>query len=324
MDATTKDTTTTAKFIPIGIHFGLDEETYHRDSALGSSDIRNLRLSAPDFWWNSGMNPHRDEDENDDTPAKIRGRAMHKLVLEGEAGFDRLYMRIPRPGADLSPSEKGAITKAANATAKAKNLTALPAKDYDRIAIAAAMISKNPKLKTVFQNGASEVSVFWIRDGVRCKARFDYLKAGGIGDLKSITNMKKIEFRRACREAIANWRYDIQAAHYLDGRAQMAKLFADGLVFGDHDDALLKKVVAAKQFAFQFVFFQADKAPVTWSTILSPQNPMIEVAGNDVTMALENFKAFMAEFGPDNIWLLLDEPRELEIEAMPAWWARNG
>jgi hypothetical protein len=224
----------------------------------------------------------------------------------------------------MTPAEKGAMTKAANAKAASLGLTALTAKDYDRVAIAAAMITKNPFLKTAFQNGIPEVSLFWVRNGVRCKARFDYLKPGGIGDLKSITNMKKIEFRRACREAIANWRYDIQTAHYLSGRAELPKLVADGAVFGDHDAALLKKIAAAKAFAFQFVFFQADKAPVTWSTILSPANPMIEVAFSDVMLAIEAYQAFMKEFGPNNIWLLLDEPRELELEAMPAWYARHG
>lgn len=323
MDATTA-ALSGQKLIPIGIHFGLDEDTYHADSSLGSSDVRNLRLSAPDFWWNSGMNPNRDDDDNDSTPAKVRGKAMHKLVLEGEPAFDKIYLRIPKPDADMTPAEKGAVTKAANAKAKAMGKVALTAKDYDRVAIAAAMITKNPALKTVFQNGTSEVSVFWVQDGVRCKARFDYLKAGGIGDLKSITNMKKIEFRRACRESIANYRYDMQAAHYLNGRAAMRKLFADGMVYGKHDADLLKKVMAAKSYGFQFVFFQTDKAPVTWSTILSPANPMLEVANRDVTFALEAYQAFMKEFGPNNVWLLLDEPQELEIEAMPAWWARNG
>lgn len=312
--------------IPPGVYFGLDETKYHADSALGSGDVKNLLLSAPDFWWDSPMNPHREPDDDDKkgTPAQTRGKAMHKLVLEGEAAFDRLYLRGPDQDPDATPAEKGAATKAANARAAALKLTALPAADYDRTMIAGAMIMKNPKLQTVFQNGASEVSLFWIRDGIRCKARIDYLKPGGVGDLKSITNVKKIEFRRAVREQIANYRYDMQAAHYMHGRAALPKLVADGLVFGDHDAGLLKKVCAAKTYAFQFVFFQAAKAPVTWSTILSPDNPIVEVADRDVLTALDNYQTFMKQFGPENIWLLLDEPGELEIEAMPAWWARRG
>ncbi len=42
-----------------GIYFGLDEVRYHSDPAVGSTDIRRLRRSAPDYWWHSHMNPAR-------------------------------------------------------------------------------------------------------------------------------------------------------------------------------------------------------------------------------------------------------------------------
>jgi hypothetical protein len=320
-----------------GIYLGLDEEIYHRDLSLGSGDMRNLLLSPCDYYWGSSLNPNREDDENDDTPARIRGRAMHKLVLQGEAEYDREYMCGARNDAGMTPAEKGAATKAANARAAQLGLVALPAKDYDRIAIAAAMITKNPKLAGAFQGGIPEVSVFWERDGVRRKARIDYLKPRGVGDLKSITNIKKIEFRRACREAIANYRYDIQAAHYLEGRAALPRLVAEGRIFGpeggfksvdeigEHAD-LLKRIALMKSFAFQIVFFQASKAPVTWSTIITPHdhNPLYQTALADLETAAGNYREFMEKFGPGNIWLMLDEPAELDIESMPGWYARRG
>lgn len=314
-----------------GIYFGWDEEDYHKDPALGSSDMRNLRLSPPDFWWGSAaLNPEWEADENDDTPAKVRGKAMHKLVLEGAPGFDRLYARGPKQDPDATPAEKAAVTKAAKKALEGTGRDMLPAKDYDRIAIAAAMISKNPKLAGVFEGGASEVSVVWDKlvefgsghRAVRCKARMDYLKPRGVGDLKSITNVKKIEFRRACIESIANYRYDMQAAHYLDARAAIPKLVADGCVHGDYDKTLLGRIATEKRFAFQFVFFQASKAPVTWSKILSPANPIIEHAGNHLLEAAEHYLTYMDMFGPNDIWLNLDEPTELTMDEMPGWFAR--
>lgn len=309
-----------------GIYFGWDEDEYHADSALGSSDMRNLLLSPPDFWWGSAAhNPEWEQDENDDTPAKVRGRAMHKLVLEGEAPFAKWYARGPKQDPDATPAEKSAATKAAKKDL-APGRTLIPQKDYDRIAIAGAMITKNPKLAGAFTGGLSEVSVVWDRKvedrTVRCKCRLDYLKPRGIGDLKSITNVKKIEFRRACRESIANYRYDIQAAHYLEGRRAMRDLYAAGAVHGAHDEELLERIMASKTFAFQFVFFQAAKAPVTWSTILSPANPMIENANNDLILASENYLRHLDAFGPSDIWLILDEPGELTFDEMPGWFAR--
>lgn len=330
----TEDTKTQPKGLAPGVYLNLDEDRYHADPALGSSDMRNLRLSPPDFWWGSAsLNPDWEQDENDDTPAKVRGKAMHKLVLEGETGFARLFARGPTQDRDATPAEKSAVTKAAKAKLAGSGRDMLPAKDYDRIAIAAAMISKNPKLKGAFEGGIPEVSIFWdkvveIEDQaklVRCKCRIDYLKPRGLGDLKSITNLKKIEFKRACREAIANYRYDIQTAHYLEGRGHLAKLVAAGFVHGATDPdllALLQRIAAEKSYAFQFVFFQASKAPVTYSVILSPANPMVELAQQHLQEAAENYLNYMNTFGAKTIWLMLDEPRELMIDEMPAWFAR--
>lgn len=321
MDTTPTPAKAQPKGLEPGIYFNLNEDTYHADPALGSSDVRNLLLSPPDFWWGSSLNPDREQGD-DDTAARLRGKAIHKLVLEpGTADFDKLFRRSPHT-ADMTPSEKAQATKALKAKLP-PGVNILSGKDYDRCIIAGAMITKNPKLATAFTGGAAEVSIFWERDGVRCKARIDYLKPRGLGDLKSITNWKKIEFKRACHEAISNYRYDMQAAHYMDGRKDFGRFVAEGMVTGDHDPALLKAVAASKTYAFQFVFFQADKAPVTFSKILSPANPILEVANRDIGVALDRYKTFIDRFGHDSIWLDLEEPSELALEELPAWYARR-
>jgi hypothetical protein len=270
------------------------------------------------------MNPMRPPDP--DTPARLRGRAMHKLVLEGEAAFDALYMRGPEHDQDMTPAEKSASTKAANAEAKKIGKKILPADAYDRVSISSAMITKNPKLATAFTGGASEVSIFWTRDGVRRKARLDYLKPRGIGDLKSINNTREIAFPAACRQSIANYHYEMQAAHYIEARTMIPQFFADGLVFpstsSDKWRDLLRKCAEQKTFAFQWVFFQAEKAPVTWSRILSPANPIFDIAQREIEMATDNYRKFMDKFGRNEMWLLLDDPQELEMSEMPAWWGR--
>jgi hypothetical protein len=324
-------TQTAAKPVPTrpGIYFGMPNEAYHADPALGSTNLRKLANNPSDYWYESPLNPHRDIEKV--TPARVRGAAMHTLVLEGEPAFDKLYLCGPHHSDDMSPSEKGAATKAANQKAAASGKTMLPAEDYDRIAIAGAMITKNPKLATVFTGGAPEVSVFWERDGIMYKVRFDYLKPRGIGDLKSITNTRDKPFPDACYDAIANYRYDVQGAHYLEGRRQMPQLIKDGLVFrdpsadirADQYTDLLEKVAAAPKFAFQWIFFQSDKAPVTYSAILSPANPMVRLAEEEIIRAEQNYRRYMTEFGPDQMWLLIEDPKEIELESMPGWFGRR-
>lgn len=308
------------KLIELGIHLGLDEDRYHADPALGSSDLRKLRRNPTSYWYESAYNPNRPADK--DTPARVRGRALHKLVLEGEAAFDKLYCCGARHEEDMTPSEKAAATKATNASAAAKGLVALPAADYDRIIIASAMITMNPELKSAFTGGLPEVSVFWERDGVRRKARYDFLKPRGIGDLKGCANTKNLAFPHACINDITNYAYHVQAAHYLEGRSLVPQMIADKMVHGADDADLLKKVAEAKQFAWQWIFYQMEGAPITWSSILSPQNPILEIARRQIEEATDNYKAYMDKFGTDQMWLLIEKPQELAIEDLPSWFGR--
>jgi hypothetical protein len=305
-----------------GIYFDLDEEVYHLDEALGSSDHRKLLENPSDWWYESALNPNRPE--NKDTPARLRGRAMHALVLEGEDAFGQRYMRVEH-SEDMSPAEKSAATKAAKKQAELTGKTALPADVYDRVAIAGAMITRNPKLAGAFTNGMPEVSIFWTRDGIRRKARIDYLKPRGIGDLKSIANTREIGFPNACRNAIATYRYEMQAALYMEARSMIPQFYREGRVYGDDNFAhsILRRCAETKEFAFQWIFFQAEKAPITWSRILSPANPIFEIAKREIDRAADNYKAFMDKFGRDQMWLLLEEPEELDMNEMPAWWGRS-
>lgn len=309
------------KPLPDGIYFGLPAERYHQDAALGSTDLRRLAKNPFNYWYTSHMNPNRPPDR--DTPSRVLGRAMHKLVYEGEAAFDSLYMRGPTQDPESTPAEKAALTKENNKRARSLGLTGIPADHYDRIAIASAMITQDPELATVFSGGMSEVSFFWTRDGVRLKARFDYLKPRGVGDLKSVANQYENDFETECRSAIARYRYDAQAAHYLDARTLVAAAINEGRVYGDHDPAWLKTVASTQRYAWQWIFHQTENAPITFSLVLSPQNPMVELGRAVINRGIERWREYMEKCGPDRMWLLSKKPQEIAVEEMPNWYGRT-
>jgi hypothetical protein len=91
------DTVSAAKPREPGIYFGLPSAEYHADPSLGSSDIKRLLRSPSDYWWESHLNPDRPGDR--DSPAKQKGRALHKLVLEGLEAFERSFACEPKPDA---------------------------------------------------------------------------------------------------------------------------------------------------------------------------------------------------------------------------------
>lgn len=297
-----------------GVYFGLADDVYHADAALGSTDIKTLAFSPADYWFRSPLNP--DREENDSTPAQIFGSAVHKLVLEGRQAFEGRYAPTMHNGSTKAgKAEREAISEAGK--------TAIKKEEFDRILAAGAMISRNQVLTDAFTGGMPEVSIFWEDGGIRKKCRIDYLKARACVDLKSIRNSRNVGFPDACRRAIAEYRYDVQAEHYRRGRAELPRLVAEGAVFGDFDQGWLDRVAAVRSPAFVFAFYQAEGAPLTWGAILSPENPILTFASNTIATAEENYRLYRDRYGLKTPWTL-DEPLvELELAAMPGWYGRT-
>jgi hypothetical protein len=134
------------------------------------------------------------------------------------------------------------------------------------------MIEKHPQLSKAFTGGMPEVSVFWTdaQTGVPCKARFDYLKPRAIVDLKSYENVIGLPVRKAMARCVANYRYHIQAALYLEGARSAGRLIAEGRVFGDVDPGFMRAFVDAPERHFLFVFQQKGPAPLARGMVLAP------------------------------------------------------
>ncbi|PSJ60797.1 PD-(D/E)XK nuclease-like domain-containing protein [Pseudaminobacter soli (ex Li et al. 2025)] len=308
----------TAELIPDGIHFGLSEDAYHGDPALGSTGLKDLIDNAPDFWWSSWMNPAREPDK--ETPAKIFGRAVHKCVLEGRAAFDALYSPCEHPGNIKAGKEEREAVEAAGK---------LPLKrdEYNRIVAASAFIRANATLRDAFTGGQPEVSVFWTADGIRFKARFDYLKMRAVADLKSIRNPLNKSFVQACRDRIAGLDYVISAAHYMDGRQRMGAFVKAGQVYGAPDSenfrSWLIQVAGQREFAFVFVFWQAEGAPISHGFQISPGNPILDSAKQSIAKAVWNYRQFMEKFGTKIAWVPSTPLEELDETELPIWWQQK-
>lgn len=336
--------------IPNGIYCGLDEEEYHADPALGSTGLKKLLVSPPDYWWSSPLNPLKQESE--ETPALKYGKAVHKCVLEGVEQFTGIYAPKPRAndyesvlvtaddlrgflkdkGEKTSGNKPDLIARAAAyddcpiildneiAEFEASGKIDLSRDDYNRVLAATKFIQANNHLSEAFTDGMPEVSVFWEEHGVRLKCRFDYLKYGALVDLKSIGNTKGIDFGRACFQAMANYNYPLSAAHYMNGRRQMKRLYQQDLIYGDFDEQWLKNVVNNPSFAFVFVFWQSKGSPITKGITLSPMNPIIERAENEIKSAIAVYKEYMDRFGSHTAWILEEPLVEADDSLMPAWF----
>jgi hypothetical protein len=91
--------------------------------------------------------------------------------------------------------------------------------DFKKAKIISDNVRNHPLLKDSLKEGYAEESAFWTDEkGHSCKARFDFRseKEKIIFDLKTSQSSDPIN-RFGFRKFAQNFRYDIQAAHYIDG-----------------------------------------------------------------------------------------------------------
>jgi hypothetical protein len=297
-----------------GIYFGLDADRYHADRALGSSDMKDLAKNPVKWWYYSKLNPRRPE--RPDTPALRFGRAVHKMTLEGRHAFDAAYAPTDFPGnIKAGIEERKRIAEAGK--------IALPLDEWERALRCGTYVSANPDLAEAFQGGASEVSVVWERDGIRRKARFDYLKVRSIVDLKSAREQDEHEFDIFCDRQIAQRRYYVQLAHYWEARERLAGLVAAGAMYG-HGDYVphewLQKVVAQRDFFWTWVFFQSTGAPETFGTYAPKAHKLYDLGQSQIALAEHNWRTFVAEFGTDGMpWVRRRALQEYNCDEQPEW-----
>lgn len=298
-----------------GIYFGLPEADYHADRAIGSSGMKELRVSPEEWWFGSPYNPAKLE--KPDTAAQILGSAYHALLLEGREAL----------GARYAPKMESWATKAGKdekAAMEAAGLHPIPADDWSRLLVSDMVVQANKTIRNAFRNGPTEVSIFWREGMMRKKARIDCLKLNANVDAKTIAPKSQSQpMRTACLKAMAEYNYPVQIVHYNDARAMIPAFVNEGMVYGDHDAALLAKIAAVTDWSSVFVFLKKTGAPLTWATKISRKNPVLEVARVMCDRATANYVEFIERFGLDAPWLDPQELEELEAEAMPAWWGRE-
>ncbi len=82
------------KLLQDGVYLGLDEAPYFAQPRLGSTDISRLFLRAEGWWWSSHLNPDH-VDPPEDNRAKVFGKALHAMILEGDDAYAERFAEIP-------------------------------------------------------------------------------------------------------------------------------------------------------------------------------------------------------------------------------------
>lgn len=192
----------------VGIHYGVPNETYHQWKALSHSWLNKLAVSPAhlrDLMDNGGTEP---------TDSMAFGSAVHCHVLEPDQYESRFAVR---PDGQSGTTKEGKTFKADN---DAAGIETLSAKDGRWVEAIWWRAKGNRRLvEWLGRDHAVEVSLVWERDSYLCKARTDLWVPGlcVIADLKTTITASPEGFATQ----VARYRYDQQAAWYLDGARRL-------------------------------------------------------------------------------------------------------
>ena len=301
------------------------------------------RISGIGRFW---LNP---DYVDEDSEAKMIGRAYHKRILEGREAFYAAYAEtFSAPSYALKTIEdmtealaKVAITLPSKAK-KADYLAAVRTNCPDdlvfddlreqhdarhegkeflshdliaKIETAAKMIEAHPEISKCFSGGYPEVTVLWTEDDIRFKARFDYLKPKAIVDLKTFGNFMNKPIDNAIYSSMASGKYHIQAAFYM--RAfKAAQAEAKPADFRGPDDWLLQ-FTDCEEPGFYFCFQQKGVAPLARAKKFT-RGSLWSCGEVAIEEAIKRFRDNLKQFG-DLPWVDTTPIQDFEDGHFPAY-----
>jgi hypothetical protein len=332
-----------------GMHFRLPAEVYHAIPALSASGIKNILISGPDFWYRCPwLNPDFEEEE-EDTLARIAGRAYHTRILEGRNAFHAAYAETfsaPKYALKTVEDMAEALSKVAvTLPSKAKKPDYIAAvrvhcpdelifddlrekhnarhdgKEFlsadlmAKIETAAKMVECHPDNRKLVTGGYPEVTIIWTENEIRFKARLDYLKPKAIVDLKTFANFLNKPIDSAIYSAMASGKYHIQAAFYM--RAFKAAQAAARPSDFTGDDDWLRHFTDCEEPGFYFLFQQKGPAPLARAKKFL-RGSMWSCGEVAIEEAIKRFRENMDHFG-DLPWVDTAGIEEFRDDQFPTY-----
>lgn len=182
----------------------MNNADYHSDPAISASHLHAVAKS-PAHYYARFLDPNRPPSPS--SPALLFGSLAHCAVLEP----DEIYSRYA-----VAPDRRTKEGKEIAKQMASDGIEAVSQSDWDMAKAMREAVHAHPIAAKLLEEGAPEQSFWWddVATGMRCKCRPDWLRPDGIVvDLKTTQDASPKGFGKS----VANFRYHVQAAHYLNG-----------------------------------------------------------------------------------------------------------
>ena len=179
------------------------DAAYFSNKALSKSAI-DLLLECPALYkaWLEGV------DDEQESKALSFGSMFHLLCLQPELFANEFAVT------DINLS-----TKAGREWKKGipDTVTIVKQEDYEKALLMSEAVRDHPQAKCLFRHYTAEQPIYWMRDGIECKAEPDIVST--VFGQRFCADLKTTESANpeAIQRTIAKYGYHRQAAWYLDG-----------------------------------------------------------------------------------------------------------
>lgn len=353
---------TSDQVLALGVHFGLPEEEYLSDPGLGSTQLKQLLISPLHYWWHSPFGP--DHVQVSESSAMALGTAIHKYTLEGAEAFEAAYTISPQKddyddllvtASDLQDwlrergekvsGAKGELIDRVFSTdpgaqvwdvileehdefCKINGKSSIPQGAAQDIRIRGEIIRSTPGVSDLLSGGHPEVSIFWESNGVRFKARIDYLTTAAQTDVKSFTNPNGDSIRKMIGRKVAGHQWHLQARLHWNGVQAAKAMLLDGgadYVFGNAPDKeWLIDFAKSPAGEFWWLFVQSSGAPIIKAmtcprTRKKDHSDIWQDAQFKIEHAIRLYSEHAERFGMNEAWIDTEPPCLLHDEDFPPW-----
>jgi hypothetical protein len=197
---------------------------YHSHAAISKSGL-DLIHRSPAHYIECKLHPP------EPSPSMIIGQAAHDSILQPELFHDNFAITP-----DLDRRTKAGKEAFELFCLQSHGKTVLTREQAEIVSSVTQSVYAHPSASKLLSDGHPELSYFWTdeKTGVPCRARPDFLREHHIiVDVKTTQDASLTAFMKS----VANYRYHVQAAFYLDGVTA---------VTGEHYDTFVMIAVETK------------------------------------------------------------------------------
>lgn len=215
----------------------MTNKEYRKHSGISKSQLSKIAISPMHFKYYL-------EHEEEDTPALLFGRALHKYILEKD-DFEKEFAVVP----ELDRRTKEGKEAYAEFIQSAADKDVITQEQYEQIVEMSKVAFANPYV-TKLLDGKHEQSYFWIDPTTKeeCKCRPDCeTKIGNqhiLVDYKTTDNAETEAFKKTA----IKYMYDLQAGMY-----------SEGMKINTGDDYLFIFIAQEKKPPYAINILQADE-----------------------------------------------------------------